>query len=216
MNFFAHGRHFVRRPYFVAGTAIPDWMNVVNRRAKTRSKSALPLTEHDDPVIAEVARGVVQHHHDDRWFHATRAFQETSLGFTRHIREHFDPTESLLPMFLGHILVELLLDATLIQAEPWLLEEYYSALRQIDPEQTTDVVRQMTDKDVDLLIVVIRRFLAEPFLKDYLTDDTLFFRLNRIMHRVGLPEIPNDFVQWLPEARRIVIERQDELLTEPD
>jgi hypothetical protein len=216
MNFFAHGRRFVGRPYFVAGTAIPDWLNVVNRRAKTRSKSALPLTQHDDDVIAEVARGVVQHHHDDRWFHMTRAFNETSLGFTRHIREHFDPTESLLPMFLGHILVELLLDATLIQADPPLLDEYYAALQHVDAERTTNVVRQMTDKDVDLLMVVIRRFVAEPFLQDYLADDTLFFRLNRIMHRVGLPEIPDDFVQWLPEARRIVMERQDDLLTEPD
>ena len=30
-------------------------------------------------IIAAMAQGIVQHHHDDAWFHATPAFNELSL-----------------------------------------------------------------------------------------------------------------------------------------
>ena len=56
MNYFAHGYRFLDNPYFVAGTAVPDWLNVVNRKARVRSKHALPFIDDDDPRLAAVAR----------------------------------------------------------------------------------------------------------------------------------------------------------------
>ena len=32
MNYFAHALPFLDRPYFVAGTAVPDWLTVADRR----------------------------------------------------------------------------------------------------------------------------------------------------------------------------------------
>ena len=48
MNYFAHGREFVDEPYFLAGTAVPDWLSVVDRPTRIRSRQAL---EHVDPTI---------------------------------------------------------------------------------------------------------------------------------------------------------------------
>ena len=118
MNYFAHARRFLDDPYMVAGTAVPDWLNVVDRRVRTRSKSAAPLVHDADPYLAAVARGVVQHHHDDAWFHQTAIFTRLNLHFTVEIRDRLEHEAGLRPSFLGHILVELLLDAELIHDEP--------------------------------------------------------------------------------------------------
>ena len=59
MNFFAHGRDFVDEPYVLAGTAVPDWLNVVDRRAKARASLAAPFVDHADPQVAGIARGIV-------------------------------------------------------------------------------------------------------------------------------------------------------------
>ena len=87
MNYFAHGLQFVQEPYVLAGTAVPDWLNVVDRRARVRSKAAMPFVDDPDDRTAAVARGVVRHHEDDAWFHRTRAFAELSWDFTVVIRD---------------------------------------------------------------------------------------------------------------------------------
>ena len=108
MNYFAHGLQFVQEPYLLAGTAVPDWLNVVDRRVRVRSKAALPFVDDPDDRTAAVARGVVRHHEDDAWFHRTRAFAELSWNFTVVIHDALSPDPGLRPSFLGHILVELL------------------------------------------------------------------------------------------------------------
>ena len=43
MNYFAHGRQFVNQPYFMAGTSVPDWLPVLNRRVKALPAGARGL-----------------------------------------------------------------------------------------------------------------------------------------------------------------------------
>ena len=59
---------------------MPDWLNVVDRRVRVRSKHAAAHLDADDPRIARIAAGVLQHCQDDAWFHNTRAFAELSLA----------------------------------------------------------------------------------------------------------------------------------------
>src|SRR5215469_1683643 len=132
MNYFAHGRPFTDEPYFLAGTAVPDWLNVVARKVKVRSKHARAFVDDADPRMAALARGIEQHHFDDGWFHATSAFAELSWHFTVSIRDHLEADDGLRPTFLGHILVELLLDACLIAQSPHELEAYYQAMATVD------------------------------------------------------------------------------------
>ena len=53
---------------------------------------------------------------------------------------------------------------------------------------------------------------SERFLYDYLDDGKLLTRLNDVMRRVGLPQLPLSLVALIPSLRR-VRERMDELLT---
>ena len=75
----------------------------------------LPFLVAKDAATAAIAAGVVQHHHDDGWFHRTQAFTELSLKFTVAVRDILGGDGSFRSHFLGHILVEILLDSELIE-----------------------------------------------------------------------------------------------------
>ncbi|MFM2096161.1 MAG: hypothetical protein RIS70_3285 [Planctomycetota bacterium] len=213
MNYLAHARHLLHDPYLTAGVAVPDWLRVVDRTNRVRSKHAEPHVDHPQPEIAAVARGIVQHHRDDAWFHETRAFVELSLEFSRRTRETLGPDDSLRPSFVGHILVEILLDANLAAADPSLLDRYYQAMASIQPLLVEEAVNQMAVRQTTQLAAWIPRFCAARFLYDYAEDAKLLWRLNMVMKRVGLPELAPSFCSLLPAARRLVRERQAELLT---
>ena len=214
MNYFAHGRHFVDDPYFLAGTAVPDWLNVVDRRVRTRARAAAELVEDEDPRAGAVAQGIVQHHHDDDWFHRTAAFSELCWDFTVRIRDLLSPDDGLRPSFLGHILVELLLDAALITQHPRHLDVYYGALESLDPEVVQQTVNRIAARSTAGLRAFIPRFSRERFLYDYSDDAKLLFRLNQVMQRVKLPLLPDEFCQLLPAARRDVRESVHRLLAD--
>jgi len=216
MNYFAHGCRFVDQPYFLAGTAVPDWLCVVNRQVRARSKRAEPFATHADDRFAAVARGIIQHHFDDRWFHQTRAFAELSWCLTRSIREHLPSDEGFRPSFLGHILVELLLDAALIEDQPTRLDAYYAAIAVVDPHVVAEAVNQIATQQTGSLAFFIPRFSAERFLYDYGDDEKLLVRLNNVLRRVGLWPLPSSFTSLLPRARQLVRERKDELLNSQD
>src|SRR5262245_65818870 len=105
MNYLAHGWRFAGQPYFLAGTAAPDWLSVIDRKIRLRSRTAAEFVADPNPVLASIARGVVQHHADDAWFHATPAFNELSLSFAVDIRSALPVDEGFWPWFLGHILL---------------------------------------------------------------------------------------------------------------
>ncbi len=212
MNYLAHGFPYVDDPYFLAGTAVPDWLSVVNRRMRVRSKRVAPLVDHRDPYLAALARGILRHHADDRWFHQTRAFAELSLQLTVAVRDVLSQDDGFRPSFLGHILVEILLDATLIVDDPRRLNDYYAALEQIDSRQVAQSVNEMATCESPLLAEFISKFCSVRFLYDYVQDEKLLFRLNQVMKRVKLPKLPSEFLAILPPARRDVRRRRDELL----
>jgi hypothetical protein len=212
MNYFAHGREFVDDPYFLAGTAVPDWLSVVDRKVRARRQGAAPLTEDADRRTAAIARGILQHHADDAWFHETRAFGELNWRFTAAVRDALAPDDSLRPSFLGHILVELLLDDALICRDPKRLEQYYLAMESVDGTVVEQVVNRIAARTADRLAEFIGLFCRARFLWDYADDGKLLMRLNQVMSRVGLPALPDAFQQVLPDAREQVGRRADELM----
>ncbi|RIK80162.1 MAG: hypothetical protein DCC68_11405 [Planctomycetota bacterium] len=217
MNYFAHGRAFVGDPYFLAGTAVPDWLAVVDRRVRVRAKHVEPYTRCDavdgDWRLATIARGIAQHHADDAWFHATLAFHELSTDFTGRIRALLPSDGGHRASFLGHILVELLLDDVLIAEDPARLEAYYASIERLDFTVVEQAINRIAPRSTDRLAWFIERFSAERFLWDYRDDARLLFRLNQVMQRAALPPLPETFRDFFGEARDLVRERRDSLLT---
>jgi hypothetical protein len=213
MNYFAHALPFLDDdPYFVAGTGVPDWLTVADRRVRVRLKQARPFTHDPDRRVAAVAGGLVQHVRDDYRFHKTRAFFELSVGLARLARGVLGREDSFRSGFLGHLLVELLLDASLVAEQPARLESYYRVLDAVDPAAVQGAVNRMAPRPTERLAVMISEFRRLRILWDYLEDGKLMRRLSQVMRRVKLPELPEGFREMLPEARRQVGARRSELL----
>jgi hypothetical protein len=61
--------------------------------------------------------------------------------------------------------------------------------------------------------VLVPRFIEERFLYDYREDGKLLTRLNHVMRRVGLPQLPLDMAEAFPTMRDRVRQRKSDLLT---
>jgi hypothetical protein len=216
MNYFAHALNFLDDPWVVAGTAVPDWLNVADRPLRVRRRHAEPFVDDADACMAALARGIVQHHHDDAWFHDTPVFHELSWQLAVLVRDALPGDEGFRPSFLGHILVEILLDAVLIDRHPERLEAYYAALGQLDAVRVQECLNRLAPRPTQRLAPLIPLFCRERFLADYFDDNRLTWRLCQVMRRVGLPELPASFRDVLPQARHWIAGRADELLTPAD
>ena len=212
MNYFAHAYLFLDDPYFVAGSGVPDWLSVVDRRVRVRIKNARPFENNPNPITASIARGIVRHIEDDARFHGTHAFAALSLDLTGMARDALKADSGFRPSFLGHLLVEVLLDANLIARNPGQLKKYYQVMESVDADLVQETVNRMARGRTERLASLIRGFTEHRVLSDYREDDKLFVRLNQIMRRVRCDVLPEAFCRILPEARRKVNLLTDELL----
>ena len=215
MNYFAHGMRFTDRPYFLAGTACPDWLSVADRRVRLRARRVQPFADDSGSIEAEVAAGVLQHLADDNWFHQTRAFVETSAILTRMIREVLGPEDGFRPGFLGHIVTELILDGVLIQRFPQRLDAYYRAIADLDVKEVQRAVNQMARGRTERLAALIPRFHRDQFLRDYLDSKRLLYRLNQVMRRIKLRQLPDELAAVIETGRELIRDRADDLLPDP-
>ena len=195
---------------------MPDWLGVTARRTKCRTRHAEPYLQHEDPRLADLAWGVTRHHADDAWFHESAAFTTLSLDFARRLREAFDDADGMRPWFLGHILVELLLDATLIARAPERLDGYYEQVAEVDASFVEQAVERLTGRPAGDLAWFIGKYVEVRFLADYADDQRLLFRLNQVMKRVNLPAIPPEFTGLLPGMRAAVDQQADALTQRPE
>lgn len=214
LNYLAHAYKHLHTPYFAAGTALPDWMSVIDRKNRPRRQYAEPVTEHDDPHIAAFAQGCVQHHADDFWFHQNQSFVSLSTHFAVELRGLLDEGLGHQAGFVGHVAVELLLDSVLVERAPDLLDNYYGSLSSLDLELVQTAANTICRQPVTNLVDFLPRFIEARFLADYSDDELLLRNLNRVMKRIGLPRLPDSVAYWLAPARERVRVQANQLLLE--
>ena len=213
MNSFAHAIQFLDEPWFAVGCCLPDLTRIVNRKCRVREKTARLFVNDSDPAVAAMAKGIVQHHRDDDWFHRTPIFNELSLAFAVELRSVFDNERGMRLGFVGHVLTELLLDAWLHQRYPDQLDRFYDQFESVDFELVQSAVNQMATVPTDTMSKFLKRFVQMRFLFDYSTDAGAIFRMNQILGRVGLEPLGDSIFKWLPSARQRVYRHGSELLS---
>ncbi len=213
MNYLAHGYRFLDDPLFLAGTAVPDWLSVADRKVRARRRFVKPVVaETTSAEIRTVGLGILQHHSDDDVFHRCELFQQLSADLAIEFRKDMPDRFDHRPGFLGHIVVELMLDAVLAENDSTLLDTYYAAMNDIDGSFIEAVVNTMASRQTQRLSWWIDRFREERFLFDYLDDQALLVRLNQVLRRVTLPLLPASAVDVLAFARDLLRKRASELL----
>ncbi len=156
----------------------------------------------------------MQHHQDDAWFHATPIFNKLMLDFSVELKRIHGDERTMRPGFVGHILVELLLDAFLSSQYPGKMEYFYQQTASLDGEKIQRAVNQFATRPTDRLAGEIERFLNVRYWFDYETDEGLRFRINQVLSRVRLEPLGKPFLKWLPGARERVYANAAGLLSE--
>ena len=213
MNFFCHALPYLDRPIFAACTGMPDFLSVIDRKIRARARMTAPFLEADDSILRDVAGGIMTHISDDRWFHGGETFARLNLEFAVQLRDLLPGDSGFRPTFVGHILIEMLLDANYVIEKREIVERYYRQFETLPLSAIQDCVNRITGKPTDKIVGTIERFAATKFLFDYEADSTLMMRLNQVMKRVGLAQLPGEVGEWLPEARKAVRDNHERLLT---
>ena len=216
MNFLCHAIPYFDNPILAACTGVPDWLSVVDRRIRARGKLAEVHLDSRDESLRDVASGVIRHIEDDRWFHGTRAFIETNMELAVQLRDLLPDDRGFRPTFVGHILIEMYLDAFWIRDDQGVADHYYEMLARLPADEIERCVNQITGKPTDKLAGTIQRFVEVKFLYDYLDDEKLLVRLNQVMRRIKLAPLPDSLLDWLPRASKLVESRRERFLTPPD
>jgi len=212
MNSFAHALPFLDKPYYAVGTSLPDWLSAADRKCRVREKKAILWVDDDDPIMADVAGGVVQHHRDDYWFHTSAVFRDFEMRFAVEVREIYGGEKSMRPGFVGHVMVEMFIDAWLQQKFEGQLERYYELIAGVDAEKVQSAVNQFATKPTEKLVPAMERFVSERYIFDYLTDEGATYRMTRVLERLGLDPLDDKILPWTATARTRVYERMSGLL----
>ena len=212
MNYFAHALPFLDRPYFVAGDGGARLARGGRSPLRLRRKHAEPLAHRPIPPAA-VAGGLLQH------LRATGG--STPPGPLPNARWSWPPrpggcwaTTPVAPAWLlGHLLVEVLLDASLASAISRAGGIYYRALDAVNALVVQQAVNLMAPRPTERLAAMIDGFRREPIVWDYLDDDRLLMRLGQVMHRLGFPPLPRRLRRTATLARQLIDHRREELLS---
>ena len=212
MNYFTHALNHLDRPYFMAGTAIPDWLSVADRGVRLRPRLLEPWLDDDSTIQSSVAAGALRHLNDDDWFHSTRGFVEVTGELTARFRHRLGKDEQYHCGFLGHVGMELLLDGVLMQMYPGLFERYWSIMDTIESDQVEAAVNRIAKSPTGRLAWFIDLYRREQFLRSYSQDASLAHRLNQVLMRVKLTPIPSEAISVIAEGRNLVRQRLPDLL----
>jgi len=102
MNYFAHGIRFLDRPYFLAGTALPDWLSIADRRVRLRARNVLPFSAGTGLPRPNWRRSPCSNLRRHAWFHKSAAFAVTSAELTVLLRQRCPPTTGTVPRSSAH------------------------------------------------------------------------------------------------------------------
>ena len=214
MNCFAHALPFLDRPYYAVGASLPDWLAAADRKCRVREKKAVLWVDDDDPIMADVACGVVQHHQDDYWFHTSAVFRDFEMKFAVEVREVYDGDRSMRPGFVAHVMVEMFIDAWLQVRFAGQLERYYQLVADVDSKKIQDAINRFATKPTEKLVPAMERFVSERYIFDYVTDEGAAYRMGRVLERIGLQGLDDKILPWAATARPRVYDQMNGLLGE--
>lgn len=212
MNCFTHGFRFLDDPYFLVGTAVPDWLTLVDRKVRVRQNAAREFAMRSDGNEKRLAEGIAQHHQDDRWFHEHQHFVQLNLELSIELRDLLGADAGFRPHFVAHVIIEMLLDASLASKDRSQLDRYYEQVARVDPILVQQTINQIAAVPTQMITRFIPRFIEEAYLYDYFSDERTMYRMNRILKRVKLNQLPESFLGWLPSVRERVYAETNLLL----
>ncbi len=191
MNFLAHfqiAAQFLmpKQPFsaYVVGTALPDLLPLAERRVRLRP-AQIAAAEARTEFEAALAAGVSAHLATDAVFHKTAAFASAQAEVSEMLAEAAFDGMRVRRFFVAHVLTELVLDATLLRADPAPADGFYEAFAAADFRSAAQWTEAVTGRALPHLPQVLTRFADAQYLRHYAEDDGVATGLSNLCRRAG-------------------------------
>ncbi len=242
MNFLAHYVLSLRLaspppaalPAYIVGSALPDLIGLAAPRVRLRRDPLAPNNGGTGklrfgpssailapPLLGAggaISAGVRAHLATDAAFHKTAAFAEAQAEVGALLDGAGFEGIRVRRFFVAHVLVELVLDAVLLRADPALGEQFYAAFASADFDAVTRWTEGETGKPLPRLPDVLARFAASRYLLSYATDEGVATGLSRTCQRARQDSFEGEnftrLVLVVAQSVRIVAARAAALLGE--
>lgn len=190
MNLVAH--YFLDRDlvnsYFTVGAATPDLLSIYNSGVRIKGRHLQLLGDEElGQITPPFLNGLERHFFADGVFHTSPLFTSSTRRISKMLEDYFPGLEIQRKFFVGHILLELLLDKVLINRNPGILESYYGHFESLQPFR--DVRRSIeiaVGKSLPNYERYMDKFLRKRFLYQYAEFDHIGWILKRILRRVRI------------------------------
>jgi len=213
VNFLSHGwlvRHAHSADVLI-GSALPDLAPLADRQLRlTPKRLELLRGEGAEAVVF----GCEHHRRVDREFHVRESFHTAQKAVSATLPAEGNP----LPRnVLAHMLVEIGIDAEVLERDPAFVRETYArAFVSYDWPWLLERLERATGGDTRGLAAMVERFDGGSWLQTYRTDQGVLDRIRGMVVRLMKRPLDEDALQRLrpavAEARRCTRERYDDLM----
>lgn len=212
MNFLSH--FYLDRQstdsLFVSGTCTPDLMSIFNRTMRVKHHSQVI------PLGSETFyQGVLRHYAADKAFHSCDFFLEESHNIALFLRKSFPSEQVHRTFFVGHVLVELLIDKILIGQDERLVGDFYAHLEVVSPQTLSQTTQHFVTQPLLGYEAFLQRFIQNRYLFHYSKYEYIIFVLKQIVSRVGISQTTfmdsPTFLDYLMEYEKELIPKVENL-----
>lgn len=184
MNFFSH-YYFDRteQASFNTGLILPDLLrNFLNVRLPV-----LDLNFGIETPENEILKGCLKHIERDGSFHQSEFFVQSNAQLIKMIKDNGFAEQLPRYWFLAHIMVELCLDAVLIERDVNLLHKFYNDLGETHKNPSlAKFISFLGEEKTEVFLSKFGRFLEARYLFSYTDSSRMAFALNMISKRAGI------------------------------
>lgn len=166
------------------GAVLPDVLGLFARRPRAhalekhwRANGGLSRD------MAGVAAGIRFHHYVDARFHAAPLFRDNAVALRKTLQDA-SREGGLKRFFAAHILLEMFFDRLLLRHAPALSEWFYTLLERERRGMLERFVSRHPDVDGQAFDTYLGRFLEHRFVEDYLHDEGIIHRADRMLLRM--------------------------------
>lgn len=174
--------------YFIVGAATPDLLSIYNSSLRIKSRH---LKKMDDDQSGRITptflAGLQRHFFADGVFHTSPLFQQQTKRISNMLVSYFPELDIQRKFFVGHILLELMMDKVLIDQNPGILESYYGHFESLQPFKELRKASELAlGNELPNYEAYMNKFIRRRYLYDYANFNHLAWILRRILRRVSI------------------------------
>lgn len=136
-----------------------------------------------------IVEGCYQHLLSDKGFHSSKFFEEHTNIINRAFSTGNFTNQFQRKWFIAHICFELMLDRSMVNTFPEMTNQFYEELNCVNDSELRGFLEMNKGIEIDTYINRINHFRKIQYIRYYTDNNKFIYSLNRIMNRVGLPEL---------------------------